>query len=285
MIYKIIAYVLMILLPMVQNQTTNQLKRWPVFNTESAIDMGIISVDTSKTDEGYIIIKEDEGIPENTIITLKPIKVKNAKEISYRIQTDRTYDVLPFLYGNGKYEIQLKRPNDNHNSTKDKLKTIVHVHKTSDYSEFLVPTHYVWYTPESTVTKEALAITHGKTMTDKEICAAVHIYMKKNFHYDNVRAIKIIQDKNIFVVNHINMYQPILEEPFKTKMGVCMDIASIMAAMLRINGIPAMLTVGYADGKCHAWVTAVVDGQEVIYDPTADISETHVKKYTEFQRY
>jgi transglutaminase-like putative cysteine protease len=38
------------------------------------------------------------------------------------------------------------------------------------------------------------------------------------------------------------------------KSGICLDLAALVVALLRIMGIPAKLTIGMADRQYHAWV-------------------------------
>ena len=38
--------------------------------------------------------------------------------------------------------------------------------------------------------------------------------------------------------------------------------------------------IGYADKYYHAWTVALVDGQEVFFDPTVAINALQASKYT-----
>ena len=42
--------------------------------------------------------------------------------------------------------------------------------------------------------------------------------------------------------------------------------------------------IGYADQYYHAWTVAVVDGEEIFFDPTAAIGAMRAKKY-QVERY
>ncbi len=52
-----------------------------------------------------------------------------------------------------------------------------------------------------------------------------------------------------------------------------------MVCMLRTQGVPAKLMIGYADKYYHAWTSTVIGGEEVFYDPTAAIGALKAKKY------
>ena len=64
---------------------------------------------------------------------------------------------------------------------------------------------------------------------------------------------------------------PNVEKCFSRRMGVCQDLSAVTVSMLRVAGVPAKLVIGYADENYHAWVTAEVDGEEVLFDPTAEL--------------
>ncbi len=40
-----------------------------------------------------------------------------------------------------------------------------------------------------------------------------------------------------------------------TGKGICLDYASLMTALLRSQGVPAKLVVGYAGSAYHAWIS------------------------------
>jgi transglutaminase-like putative cysteine protease len=74
---------------------------------------------------------------------------------------------------------------------------------------------------------------------------------------------------------------PVIWFLFRGRQGHCEFFASAMAMMLRIEGIPARLQVGFSGGelqgdgsfvvresRAHAWVLAWVGGQWQVFDPT-----------------
>ena len=50
-------------------------------------------------------------------------------------------------------------------------------------------------------------------------------------------------------------YLPVLDEVLKEKKGICFDYASLMTGMLRSQGVPCKLVVGYAGTAYHAWIS------------------------------
>ena len=80
----------------------------------------------------------------------------------------------------------------------------------------------------------------------------------------------------------------------QTRKGICFDYASLMSALLRSQGIPTKLVVGYSGTAYHAWISVYLDeagwvdniiefdGKDwSLMDPTlaANNDEDSVKKY------
>ena len=50
-------------------------------------------------------------------------------------------------------------------------------------------------------------------------------------------------------------YLPVLDAVLEKKSGICFDYAALMTGMLRSQGIPCKLVVGYAGQAYHAWIS------------------------------
>ena len=85
---------------------------------------------------------------------------------------------------------------------------------------------------------------------------AITEYVRKNFAYDYIRAIKIPK-RNVY---------PDPVYCWKNKMGICQDIAAMTTGMLRAVGVNACMCVGAADGHHHAWVEATINGKTYRFD-------------------
>ena len=53
-------------------------------------------------------------------------------------------------------------------------------------------------------------------------------------------------------------YLPDLDQVLAEKKGICFDYAAVMTAMLRSQGIPTRLVVGYAGDVYHAWINTFI---------------------------
>ena len=54
-------------------------------------------------------------------------------------------------------------------------------------------------------------------------------------------------------------YLPNVDTILQSKKGICFDYAAVMATMLRTQGIPTKLVVGYAGSAYHAWVSVYIN--------------------------
>ena len=55
-------------------------------------------------------------------------------------------------------------------------------------------------------------------------------------------------------------YLPVLDEIMQSEIGICFDYAAVMTGMLRSQGVPCKLVVGYAGSAYHAWISVWVEG-------------------------
>ena len=86
-----------------------------------------------------------------------------------------------------------------------------------------------------------------------------------------------------------------MDKVLAEKKGICFDYASLMAAMLRSQGIPTKLVIGYAGDAYHAWIHTYIpekgwiegviffDGTTwKLMDPTYASSSKQSKQIMEF---
>lgn len=97
-------------------------------------------------------------------------------------------------------------------------------------------------------------------------------YVDNHIVYDYIRAAVIPKRNGL----------PDVTRCWDHQMGICLDIASLTAGMLRAVSIPASLVIGLADGHRHAWVEARIDGKRYLYDHE---SNGKVKSYKRERMY
>lgn len=166
--------------------------------------------------------------------------------------TDR--DLFPLKYGAGEYTVKLCEP---------KLKKVYRVadsHKVTALASTwdTMPNQYVYYTGQSGCISEARALCCGKGR-DQSV-EEIREWIRTHIAYDFVREAQVPKSGNVL---------PEIERCYTMRRGICLDIAGMMAAMLRGVGIPARLEIGKRGLMRHAWVRLAYGD---ILDPTLDIA-------------
>ena len=110
--------------------------------------------------------------------------------------------------------------------------------------------------------------------TDQEKVNAVYQYVTSNYIYDYMTAMMVSAGQQ-------SGYVPDLDAMLEKKMGICFDFSALMGALLRSQGIPTQMVMGYADITYHAWNNILIDGEWVRYDATSAVTHTNIQQYTE----
>ena len=222
---------------------------------------GKMTIDCSNMSQGYIMVKAKK--------TKKKLKVRiksGDNSLNYDLNSSGEYEVFPLQFGNAKYQIALYE-NVSGKKYSEEGKVSLNVKMDNELSCFLYPNQYVNYTAETEAVVTAGKLCDG--MTDqKKIYKAVCDYMTGgNFVYDFVKSVSVKAG-----------VLPDIDGCWQKHMGICQDLSAVMVAMLRSQGIPARLMIGtLGTSTYHAWVTAVVDGEEQFFDPTAELNASSKK--------
>ena len=228
---------------------------------------GKLRVDTSHAKEGYFLA----SINKKSNKKMKMRVIKGKETLTYDLNTSADYEVFPFQLGDGKYTISLFE-NVSGKKYSAAGKVTVNVKLTNQYDPFLYPNQYVNYTAESNAVLQADKLCKG--MKDSEAFDTVCTFMKSKFVYDYIKAATITAGT-----------LPDIDGCYNKGMGVCQDLSAIMIAMLRSQGIPSKLMIGYAGKQYHAWTVSIVDNKEVFYDPTAALNAINKPKTYTVERF
>ena len=130
------------------------------------------------------------------------------------------------------------------------------------FTTFLYPNQYVDYSVAPNTVKKAWELT-SRCPTELDKVAAVYDYVVTTLKYDTAKAINVQSG-----------YLPVLDQVLSRKTGICFDYAALMTGMLRSQGIPCKLVVGYAGSAYHAWISVWSEGSgwidaAVFFDGTA----------------
>ena len=236
---------------------------WPEASEEYVLEDGNLHMDASHSEDGYVMVK----VISPTANRMKmQVVFSSGAQLLYDIDSSGEYEILPLQLGSGAYSFSLF---ENVEGTKYAAggRVDISVQLTSENAAFLVPNQYVEYTRESpSVAQSDVLAGEG---TPSEIFARVCDYMASEFEYDYVRASSISPGE-----------LPEVDECFTSRIGICQDLSSVMISMLRVQGIPSRLMIGYVDGYYHAWTVSIVDGEEKFFDPTAAITDMAAGTYT-----
>lgn len=236
--------------------------RWPQQGKDVVRDSKL-KIDRTNIKEGYFYA----CTTSKTKKKLKLRVIKGNTTLTYDLNGEGEMEVFPLQLGDGNYKIALYE-NISGKSYSAAGTAYLQVKLADQLSPFVYPNQYVNYTEQSEVVGKADSLCENKNQREafEDICA----YMKSNFGYDFIKAATIKAGQ-----------LPDIDGSYTKKMGVCQDLSAIMVAMLRSQGIPAKLMIGYADKTYHAWITAIIDGEEEFYDPTAQLGALKkTKNYT-----
>ena len=217
---------------------------YPLFSEtpqKNTIKTDAAVIDISNTSQGYIGIRY---LGNNRKVKLQ--LTKDAETYTYNIQKKKSFSIFPLSMGNGTYTIGIFE-NISTNQYSQAFSETIEVKLEDENLPFLYPNEYVSYTRNSPVIRLSNQITEGSG-DELEKVEKVFDYVTSTIDYDYELAENIPLE-----------YIPDIEQVLKEKTGICFDYASVMSAMLRIQGIPTRLVIGYAGDVYHAWISVYVE--------------------------
>ena len=197
-------------------------------------------LDYSNTKDGYVMIKWTGA--KNVKVAVQGTGPNNKEKYTYYVRTDGNYDVIPLSDGNGTYKFVVCK---NVSGTKysSVLTASISVKLVDSLAPFLRPNQYVNYNENTEAVKLAQELAGNKTDNLAKV-KAVYNWVVTNLSYDYDKA-KTVQSG----------YLPDVDKVMKEKKGICFDYSALMASMLRSQGVPVKLVVGYTStGEYHAWI-------------------------------
>ena len=133
------------------------------------------------------------------------------------------------------------------------------------FRPFLYPNQFVRFSADD----KAIAATQEIAAAADDDLGAVELiysYVTSRLSYDYDKAGAVL-------AGGMSGYLPDIDEAFETKKGICFDYAALMTAMLRAQGIPSQLVIGYAGEVYHAWINVYIEnvgwiGRAIYFDGT-----------------
>ncbi len=241
------------------------------------------AIDASNATEGYVMVKYTGSAAKVRML----IETPAGNTYNYLMDLDGNYDVYPLSEGNGVYKIGVYE-NLHDDQYAAAFTQSVNVTLKDEYSMFLYPNAYVDFNANSAAVAKGQELANGAG-SDLEVVDNVYHYIIENVEYDYDKA-ETVQSG----------YIPDVDDTLATGTGICFDYASLMGAMLRSQGIPTRLEIGYAGTQYHAWISVYTpetgwidnviefDGSQwTLMDPTLGsyANTSTIKRYLEEDSY
>ena len=199
-------------------------------------------VDISHLSEGYIMALYSGSAAKACIQLTGP------DELTYKyfLPPSEDYACLPLTAGSGTYELAAYE-NVTDSQYASLYKENLDVTLEDELLPYLYPNLYVDFTPDSKAVAAAVDIV-APADTDLEAVELAYHYVLEHVTYDTSKAETVSSG-----------YLPDVDETLATGRGICFDYAALTAAMLRSQGIPTRLEIGYVGDVYHAWISVYVD--------------------------
>ncbi len=221
------------------------------------------TTETSVTDNGngtFTVVYDNSE--EAKIVVMVS---KDDVDYKYYLSGGVVTEVIPLTLGNGEYKIRICK---NITGTKYSViySTTMEIELEDETIVFTNPNIIVDYETKEKAVKKANTLC-SKCKTDIKKITAVYKYLVENYTYDYAK---------VETVRATTGYIPSVSQTYDDKMGICYDISSLFAAMLRSQGITTKVVTGYtpAISTLHAWNEVYDADKEKWYviDVTSDIA-------------
>jgi len=215
-----------------------------------------IVIDKSRAADGVVSVQYNEPLKK----TIK-VRVEHSAGVYDYVILDNDATALPLQLGAGTYKITVA---ENVSGTKFRvIKTdTVTVDKIDEKKLYTNSIQLINFNGKMVSIVELNKLV-AAAKTDKEKIDIIYTFIITHFTYDFDKASK---------VKSSSTYIPAIDAVYAAKKGICYDYSSLFAAILRANGIPAKLQMGYYTKieAYHAWNEVFMDGAWVIIDTTYD---------------
>ena len=200
-------------------------------------------IDYSNISDGYIMAKYNG---DNQKIKLQ-LTLSGGETYTYDVLPNKDFVAFPLSAGNGDYSAAmfLNVEGDQYSQA---CATSFQANIADEFSPFLRANQFSNFDSSTQAVAKAVELAEG-TRIDLKVIENVFIFITENVKYDYDLA-----------ANVQSGYIPDVDRTLSTGKGICFDYAALMTSMLRSQGIPCKLVVGYAGPAYHAWISVNVEG-------------------------
>ena len=194
-------------------------------------------IDYSNTKDGYVMVRY-------TVPTDKKLKaqVKGPSTTYTYNLTPEKWAAFPLSDENGTYKITVYQ-NIGESKYATVLSLTVTVQMADEFAPFLRSNQYVDFEAAPKAVAKAAQLTAGILDPLKKV-EKVYDFVVGSLTYDKELASTVTSG-----------YLPELDKVLEKQKGICFDYAALMTGMLRSQGVPTKLVVGYAGTVYHAWIS------------------------------
>ena len=206
------------------------------FHEDKAEGKNGVQIDMSAVSDGYV------GVSAVSDSRLKFQVMKEDSTYTYDLSPEGTPSIIPLQSGDGSYRFRVME-NVGESKYVEKYAASCTVALTDEYQPYLRPNDYVRFSVDSECVRAAAELAKG-ARSALDVVSSVFDYVCGTVSYDREKAAAVK-----------SMYLPDPDETLRLGSGICFDYASLVAAMLRSQGIPAKVIFGYVspNGLYHAW--------------------------------
>jgi len=196
-------------------------------------------IDYSNSRDGYVMVRFMERAASAVrVIITGPSDTR----YQYHLNTNGSWEVFPLSDGNGTYTIGVfEQVAGNRFATANTV--TINVTLSDEFAPFLRPNQFVNFNSNSRAVARANELVRGSASVIDSV-SRVYNFVITNIEYDFELA-----------ANVSSGYVPNIDAVLASGRGICFDYAALMAAMLRSQGIPTKLVIGYAGDVFHAWIS------------------------------
>jgi len=207
----------------------------------SIIGEDLISIDISNTKDGYVCVTYKGDAARTRIILTTP----NGLSYTYDLYKDQC-DAFPLTDESGSYNVGIYEQisgNDYSVLFNDSFE----VNIVNEFAPYLYANQYVKFDNSTKAVALAEELSYPSN-NDLDVVQNIYNYVISHITYDYDKADSVE-----------STYVPVVDETLESGKGICFDFASLMACMLRSQGIPTRLEIGYAGDVYHAWISTYIN--------------------------
>ncbi|MCL2487281.1 MAG: transglutaminase-like domain-containing protein [Oscillospiraceae bacterium] len=195
-------------------------------------------LDMSNASEGYVMITYTGSRAK---VAIQITKAGSDPYTYY--STPNKIETIPLTQGSGSYKVSILE-NVTGNTYSNVLTTNISANIGNALRPFLYPSQYVNFNASTQAVRKGTELAAGNA-SDLKILENIYNFITGNITYDYNKAASVQSG-----------YLPNPDNTLSTKTGICFDYAVLMCTMLRTQGIPARLEIGYVGGATyHAWLS------------------------------